>query len=258
MIELLLVVAIIGILSALLLPALSNAKEKSRRTRCVNNLRQMGVGSLLYADDYSTTLPPFRAYAPYRQEGRMNLMSGSHYSRYVWADSAGSHTQWKIAKATEQPPDCHFENAGYLYPDKYVGDGRIYFCPSLVSGPLSEEQYSPLLTADRGAIVRSSYFYNPRTQNARDGNFMRRYQKTTDFEGHRLFACDVITNPDPLLFAHLKEKGYTLLFTDNSVKFVRSREAFALVASIQLTPGPNGHTFGNPQQLDEVFDLLEK
>lgn len=51
LIELLVVIAIVAILVALLLPALGLAKERAKRAGCQNNLRQMGIGAHLYADD---------------------------------------------------------------------------------------------------------------------------------------------------------------------------------------------------------------
>src|SRR5205085_8676075 len=57
LIELILVIAIITILVSLLLPALAKAQLKANRIKCVNNLKEIGIGFHLFANDHQGHLP---------------------------------------------------------------------------------------------------------------------------------------------------------------------------------------------------------
>src|SRR5690349_15252106 len=65
LIELIIVIAIIGTLAALMLPALSSAKESAKRTTCLDHLRQVDMAVRLYVEDSADCLPALPIPNPY-------------------------------------------------------------------------------------------------------------------------------------------------------------------------------------------------
>ncbi|HYV28306.1 MAG TPA: DUF1559 domain-containing protein [Candidatus Eisenbacteria bacterium] len=101
LIELLVVIAIIAILAALLLPGLAKAKEKAQRTKCLNNMRQLGLALVLYEADYRK-LPPRASQVP----------------DFMNPKGAG----WQN--------NCLYAIAPYLQSSQKSPSSKIYACPS--------------------------------------------------------------------------------------------------------------------------------
>ncbi len=88
LIELLVVIAIIAILAAILFPVFSQAKEAAKKTTCLSNNKQIGVGLYLYLNDFDDALPMANYPAP-------PVYQGPPYTVFAWHNGPGvSELSW--------------------------------------------------------------------------------------------------------------------------------------------------------------------
>ena len=82
LIELLVVIAIIAILASILFPVFGRARENARKSSCLSNLKQIGLGLMQYTQDYDENIP----YSGYGYNVAGAPVSPNAYSSYKWAD----------------------------------------------------------------------------------------------------------------------------------------------------------------------------
>jgi general secretion pathway protein G len=218
LVELLAVIAVIGLLAGLLLPGLSKAKSKAQSAACANNVRQFQIAATMYASDHRGYFPPSR--------------DGNPFGFFQGVDGA-----WVLGNAKRDRDDSNIRK-GVIFD--YVGAVRTYRCPSdrsaLLGKPGQQRFRSYMLSmviSDHTIAGSSPYFFHPSTilrdlQAANPSgifSFLCVNERSIDCSG---FALGVDSG-DPNRFdwwntpgeRHLR--GANLAFIDGNVQYHRWR-----------------------------------
>ena len=237
LIELLVVVAIIAILAAMLLPVLGRAREMAKRTVCMSNLKQQGLGILNYADDSAERVPPFsQAYgeASCCYQFPWGGWEWPYYhpwtTIYAWPNSGG---------AVRGPL-----NLGLLKTSGYVTDPQVFYCPSMRWWEFTYGTYSASwssLPPPSAQAICVSYNYNPHRNgnggHSPDWGDYPKYRSLREFPTDRCVVVDLLTIWRVDDVAHSPgSRGWNLLFIDGSARFARSAAVYDYVVS-QLNTG---------------------
>lgn len=214
LIELLVVIAIIAILAAILFPVFVSAKEKSRSSACLNNMKQLGRATTMYTSDWGGYYPPPLTNPP----------NNSAWVAIITAPWAQYSAGIDVTK-------------GSLFP--YVRNQRVYICPSDVNANRLRPRY-PLSYCMNGYV--SKQLPEPRTSES-SIRFVSRTVLYLDqgagkpdaglntmvYTGHTLpFSWDSPTD------VHCGGSNY--IFCDGSARWVRHGNHRNLVYSIDGSP----------------------
>src|SRR5579859_2402959 len=132
LIELLVVIGIIGILASMLLPSLNRSKQKARITQCLSNLRQIGLGIVMYTHDNQDAFPSWCEFWIGGRDARADA------AKYALVPAAANRV---------------------MYP--YLKSPELFHCPA-DRGALAVIQDQPFIVLKPTAweVTGCSYFYN--------------------------------------------------------------------------------------------------
>lgn len=220
LIELLIVVAIIGILASLLLPSLTKAREVAKLTVCMSNQSQISKRIVLYSKKGDGGIPP------YHRDG-WNIDNGHNTRYFYYGNSWGSR-----------------RNLAHLWDrEEDVDAGPEFFCPSQKNGLYMYETYAPFPTPSAtpesgwSNRIRLSYTYNPWRADSAAWN--PRYSSMYQFDEQTILTSDIFTQaaemrnmgPNGDIISHSALNSMSIGKGDGSVVIKKSRSLISTIRS---------------------------
>ena len=233
LLELLLVVAIIGILLTLLLPSLGRARSEAKKVVCMSNQSQMAKRVFLRAKTQNGKLPGA-------------AVSIGHHTRTFFKSGTNWNTRQNFANLWDSIQEAREDN----------GTGQMVYCPSQENEGFQWESYSStgLFPQSHNPFgwshrVRAGYNFNPwRVTNS----WSAKYPRVDKFEEDTILITDLFTQANELqavgdIMSHADIKSFVFTKGDGSVK-VKKSSSF-----INTIRGANWQTQAD---LNSVCDML--